>query len=76
MKARQILGSFVRLTGCHRTGADRSYMAIGVMVAGALPAATGILGVELAPIATVVSVAAAAFAFVTVIGALIAPLIL
>jgi len=76
MKAKQILRSFVRLTGCQMTGLDRSYMAIGALIAGSLPAVTGILGLELAPIALVTSVLVAAFAAVTIIGALIAPLIL
>jgi hypothetical protein len=76
MKAKQILRSFVRLTGCQMTGLDRSYMAIGALIAGSLPAVTGVLGVELAPIALVTSVFVAAFAAVTIIGALIVPLIL
>ena len=76
MKAKQILRSFVRLTGCQMTGLDRSYMAIGALIAGSLPAVTGVLGVELAPIALVVAVFVAAFSFVTIIGALIAPVIL
>jgi len=76
MKAKQILRSFVRLTGCQMTGVDRSYMAIGALIAGSLPAVTGLLGVELAPIALVTSVFVAAFAAVTIIGALIVPLIL
>jgi hypothetical protein len=76
MKAKQILRSFVRLTGCQMTGLDRSYMAVGTLIAGALPAATGVLGVELVPIALVLSVVVAAFAVVTIIGALIAPVIL
>jgi len=57
-------------------GVDRSYMAVGALIAGALPAVTGVLGVELAPIAVVLSVVVAAFAAVTIIGALIAPVIL
>jgi len=76
MKAKQILRSFVRLTGCQMIGVDRSYMAVGALIAGALPAVTGVLGVELAPIAVVLSVVVAAFAAVTIIGALIAPVIL
>ena len=76
MKAKQILRSFVRLTGCQMIGVDRSYMAIGALIAGSLPAVTGLLGVELAPIALVTSVFVAAFAAVTIIGALIVPLIL
>ena len=76
MKAKQILRSFVRLTGCQMTELDRSYMAIGALIAGSLPAVTGLLGVELAPIALVTSVFVAAFAAVTIIGALIVPLIL
>jgi len=51
-------------------------MAIGALIAGSLPAVTGLLGVELAPIALVTSVFVAAFAAVTIIGALIVPLIL
>ena len=76
MKAKKILRSFVRCTGCQMTGVDKAYMGVGVLIAGALPAVTGVLGVELAPIALVVSVVVAAFAAVTIIGALIAPIIL
>jgi hypothetical protein len=76
MKAKQILRSFVRLTGCQMIGVDRSYMAVGTLIGGALPAVTGVLGVELAPIAVVLSVFVAGFAAVTIIGALLAPLVL
>ena len=76
MKAKQILRSFFQLTGCQMTGLDRSYMAVGALIAGALPAVTGVLGLELAPIALVASVFVAAFAAVTIIGVLLVPIVL
>ena len=65
-----------RLTWIGAKDICKSYLAVGAMIAAGLPVATGVLGVELSPVALVIAVAAAALSIVTIIGAIVAPLIL